>query len=562
MARLAADLYLAAAAVAVGLAVGLAGMPTLGQGAFMAVGAFCAALLAARAGAPTAVAVAAGALAATLGGGAVGVATAHLRPALVAVMTWLLAWLVALGLLAFPALSGGAQGIVVPEAEVAGARLTSEGHYAVALALVVLAVAVFATLARRPGGLALAAARQHLPAALTLGVPVARRRAGVFTATAGFGGLAGALAVQLEGVADASAYGPLLSFTVFVAVVLGGAVSPIGGIVGVAFLALVARVTEGGSLESLQASRVQTFIAAVVVLAAVGFTDRGLVPSLTAWRRRGRAPLSDARVMAPATPISPVHPASFSARGLTKRYGTFTALGGLDLELTGGTIHALVGPNGSGKTTALRLLAGALAPDAGTVRLDGRDITADRLGVRVERGIVRTLQATAVFPELTALENAIVGATLRATEGGAVRAVLGTPKARASERSVRETAHGALAAVGLSEAAEVPAGELPGAVQRRLMIAAALATQPQVLLLDEPAAGAGRAELDYLAELLDGLRACGLAILLVEHNLRLVRAVADRATALEAGRPLASGAMREVLASEPVRRAYLGRRGS
>jgi branched-chain amino acid transport system permease protein len=558
--RVASDLYLGAAAVGLGLAVGLGGMPSLGHGAFVAVGAFGAALLGARAGWPAEAAVAAGALAATLAGAGIGLAIGYLRPALVAVVTWLVAWLVGIGLVAFPSISGGAQGIPLDEGDIAGLRLSATAHYELALGLAALAILVYVVVGRSLAGTALSAARQRRGSAETLGVPVARLRAGAFTVSAGIAGLAGALAVYLAGVADATAYGPLVSFKLFVAVVLGGALSPAGGLVGVVVLGLLARLTEVGDLEGLQESRIETLLAAVIVLSALGATDRGLLPSVGDWlrRRSTEAPRDNGPVVAhPGTPPPAVVPVSLEARGLTKRFGAITALEGIDLDLAGGTVHALIGPNGSGKTTALRLLSGALPADAGSVVVSGDDIGRDELRARVERGIVGTPQATAVFSESTALENALVGARLRLRHGD-LRAAFATPKARADARAARQAARTALEVVGLDAAPDIPAGELPGAAQRRLMIAAALATRPRVLLLDEPAAGAGRAEVELLADLVGALRASGLAILLVDHNLRLVRRVADRVTVLEAGRAIATGTLEEVVENEAVLRAYLG----
>lgn len=557
-ADLAADLYLATAAVGLGLAVGLAGLPVLGQGAFLAVGAYAAALLAARAGWPTEAAVLGGALAAATAGALVGVATAWARPAVVAVATWLAAWLVALALAAFPRVSGGAQGVVLPPGDVAGVRLTATAHYVVAACLALATVALFAVVRRSGVGVALAAGRQHRPAAEALGVPVARLRVGAVAACAGVGGLAGGLAVNLAGVADASAYGPLISFELFVALVLGGAASALGGIVGAGFLAIVARLTESGGLEGLQLNRIQTLIAAIVVITALGATDRGLVPALQDFRRRRRPAEAPAGVPPPRARPRPVAPASLAAHGLGKRFGPITALEGFGLDVRGGTIHALLGPNGSGKTTALRLLAGTLAPDAGRIAVDGEEVADEPVQARVRRGIVATLQATAVFPDSTALENAIVGARARSRQPGAVRAVLATPKSRADARETRTRALAALAVVGLSGVAHARAASLDSGAQRRLMIAAALATEPRVLLLDEPAAGASREEIDGLADVLRDLRASGMALVLVEHNLRLVRAVADTATALTAGRTIATGAAEDVLRSEAVRRAHIG----
>jgi branched-chain amino acid transport system permease protein len=560
--RLASDLYLAAAAVGLGVIVGLGGMPSLGHGAFVALGAFGTALLSGKAGWPSEAALVVGALVSTLAGAAVGLVAGRLRPPLVAVLTWLIAWLVAIGLAAFPALSGGAQGIAPEEGSIAGVQLSPIVHYELGVAFAALAVLLFALLAQSPAGVALSASRESRAAAESLGSPVARLRAGAFALGGGIAGLAGGLGVYAAGVADAGAYGPLLSAKLFIAVVLGGAVAPAGGLIGFAVLVALGRVVELVGLESLQASRIETLLVAVTILAVLGAIDRGLLPSLADWRRsRGHPdPAGDSAVSVPARFVPVAAPVALRADGLTKRYGPVTALADVDLDVPVGTVHALIGPNGSGKTTALQVLSGAIRQDAGTVVLGGEDLGESGLRVRAERGVVGTLQATTVFPELTVLENALVGARLRLRHGNVARAVLATPKARAEARVAREAALQALEAVGLGAMVELRADELSGAAQRRLMIAAALVTQPRVLLLDEPSAGAGLAEVELLAELVRALRSSGLTIVLVEHNLRLVRRVAERVTVLEAGRTIASGTVDEVAENEAVLSAYLGGR--
>jgi branched-chain amino acid transport system permease protein len=561
--RLASDLYLGAAAAGLGVIVGLGGMPSLGHGAFVALGAFGTALASSKLGWATEAALLVGAVAATLAGAAVGLVAARLRPALVAVVTWLVAWLVAIGLAAFPSISGGAQGIALDRGSLAGVELSPTVHYELGVAFAALAVLLFATLARSPSGVALSGARESRAAAESLGTPVARLRAGTFALGAGIAGLAGGLGVYAAGVADTAAYGPLLSAKLFVAVVLGGAVAPAGGLVGVAILAALGRMVELGGLESLQASRIETLLVAVTILLAIGAIERGVLPSLADWLRRrsgqGRAH-EPAGAVGPARPASAVTPVSLHARGLTKRFGPVTALEDVVLDVAGGTVHALIGPNGSGKTTALRVLAGAADPDAGVVLVGGEDLGASGLQSRARRGIVGTLQATAIFAELTVLENALVGAALRVRHGSVARAALATPKARSEAHEARAAALSALDAVGLGDAAGAQAGELSGAAQRRLMIAAALATQPRLLLLDEPSAGADRTEVDLLVELVRALRGSRLTIVLVEHNLRLVRRVADQVTVLEAGRVIARGSIDDVVEDDAVHRAYLGGR--
>jgi branched-chain amino acid transport system permease protein len=554
--RLVPTLYLALAAVGLALAVGLAGMPSLAGGAFMAVGAFSSALLRARAGWPLIGAAIAGTLAAGLAGVVVGLAVLRLRAVLLAVSTWLVSFLVAAALTSFPALSGGSSGLVVPEDHLA---LTPTAHYELALAALVVAMAAFAVVARSQIGTVLAATRQHLAGALALGVPAGRLRLGCFVASAAFAGLAGVLVVDFDRVADAAAYEPVLSFTLLVAVLLGGSTVAAGPLVGVLALAALEEVADVGGGEGFQAGRIQTMLVALIVLVLLGMGERGLVPWLLAGRRPQvrSSPGSQGRAAPCATVAG--RPALLEVRSVSKRFATVPALENVSLTVAAGTIHALIGPNGSGKTTVVRVLSGTATADGGVVTLDGEPLEGSQRQ-RALRGVVSTLQATAVFPSLTAFENALVGASLRRRHGGAVRTLFATPNNRAESRRMRAGAERALAAVGLSSVADHPAGSLPGSQQRLLMIAAALATSPRVLALDEPASGATPAEVERIGRVLGDLRGRGVTILLVEHNLTLMDLVADDVSVLEAGRVIATGSPREIRGSEVVRAAYLGSR--
>lgn len=546
--RLAGGLYLAAAATALGFVVGPAGLPSLGQAGFIGVGAFTAAQLA-RHGWPWAGATVAGLVAGASAGAVVGFGAVRLRPVFVATATWIATWLVALGLAAFPSVSGGAEGLVVP------LGLPDAAHFELALALLIIAVLAFSILAHRPPGLGLEAARQRPAAAAALGVPIVRLRLGAFVASAAAAGFVGALLVQLEGLADPAAYGPLLSFQLLAAVVIGGARSPLGPAAGVLVLALTREAgnTVAG-IGGLSSARLETVVVAVLVLVVVSLDTPGLVPWLErrTWRTR-----SAVRHRSPQ-PLPPRASSALRGEALVKRFGALVALDGFDVEVGPGAICALIGPNGSGKTTALRLLAGTLRPDGGRVVLDGETLPVEPLA-RARRGVVRTLQATAVFPELTALENVLVGGALHRRYAGALRVVAATPLARAEEAKARAAAFALLDRVGLSDAADTPASELSGLEQRLLMLASALAAQPSVLLLDEPSAGMAPGELPQLVDLLRSLRGDGLAILLVEHNLRLIGAVADQVVVLDAGRVIARGDYRAIAENGAVREAYLGR---
>jgi branched-chain amino acid transport system ATP-binding protein/branched-chain amino acid transport system permease protein len=563
MPDLAAFVYLVLAAVGLSYAAGLAGIPSLGQGAFVGIGAFAEALLRAKAGWPLLPSLGVAILAAAAAGGLISLATGRLRGAFVAVATWILTWIVALILAAFPGISGGAQGLVLPEGSVLGAELTPTAHYELGVVLVALAVLAYAILARRGPGLALAAARSDVSVARGLAVPAARLRFGAFTAAAVVGGLAGALGVELVQVADPAAYGPFLSFELFVAVILGGARVPLGAVAGMVLLSGISHAADAiGGLLDVPPGRLDLMVTGYVLLVVLGLGGEGILPAaedlwrrLRPWHRRPRPRPPGGELGMPA------RPAELTARGVSKRFGALVALDELDLDVRPGTIHALIGPNGSGKTTALRILSGSLPLESGTVALGEERLDGMPIRERALCGVVATQQTTAVFGELTVLENALVGAGLRQRNAGAVRILLATPKARAAARSARERAMAALELVGLGDDLDRPAAQVSALDQRLLMLASVLATEPRVLLLDEPAAGSSPAELERVAEVLTKLRGEGLALLVVEHNLRFVRLLADRITVLSAGRVIASGGLAEVAGDEAVRAAYLGRQG-
>jgi branched-chain amino acid transport system permease protein len=539
--------YLALAAVGLGFAVGIGGMPSLAQGAFVGVGAVAAAHLANEAW-PAPAAALAGAGAAGITGIAVAVAVVRFRAVYVAAATWVAAWLFALALDSFPRLSGGASGVVVEP------RWSPTVHYELALGLLAVATLAHRTIARSSFGLTLRAGAQRPAAAAALGVEATRLRLRAFAGAAAVAGLAGGFGVQLIGVADPSSYDALLSFELLVAVLVGGATTALGPTVGVLVLGGLSLAADLlGRVTGVETARFGPMLAALLLLGVLALGGEGIVAAVVRRRRlRRRIPMDEE---APARHAG----GSLRARGLEKRFGGLLALDGFDVELQPGRMVALIGPNGSGKTTALRLLAGTMPPDRGEVQLDGIDMTGEPASQRVRRGIVRTLQSSAAFPELTVLENAVVGASLRRRYGGALRTLLATPKARREARLSQTRALQALRVVGLEDRADELAGTLAGSEQRLLMIAAALATGPRVLLLDEPSAGGAPSDLERLVGVLRALSAEGLAVLVVEHNLRLVRSIAEQVVVLDAGGLLAAGTADEIAGDPAVSAAFLGR---
>ena len=544
--EVARDLYLLLAALGLNLAVGYAGQPVLGQGAFVAVGAYGTLLLAPHL--PLGIAVLLAVLGAGLVGWAVDYGAARLRGAFLALGTWALAWLAAAVLSAFPRTFGGEQGLLrgAPATLVSPSlglswTLTPAWHAAVAAALCALLVAATWALGRSAVGLDLAALRQGPEAAASVGVhgPALRRNA--LAAAAAVGALSGAGTAVLLGVVAPSSVSPLLSIQLFVAVLIGGTASPYGPLVGVGVLLLLPG--DNGLLT------------AALLVAALLLRDRvgGRLASLRG-PRPARAAEDAPREAPPAARAGEV---VLEASGLRKHYGGVPALDGVDLRLRAGEVHAILGPNGSGKTTLLRVLAGAVPADAGAIRLHGRDVTALDQVQRVRAGVARTFQDTVLFPGLTVAEHVAVGA--RATERpGLWRTLLAVPSRGAERRAAAAYTREVLARTGLAGRAGERPAELPFGDQRLLQVARAAATGASALLLDEPAAGMSAAETARLATLLRGLAGNGRAVLLVEHNVRFVSAVADRVTVVAAGEVIAAGTADEVRADRRVREVYLG----
>jgi branched-chain amino acid transport system ATP-binding protein len=247
--------------------------------------------------------------------------------------------------------------------------------------------------------------------------------------------------------------------------------------------------------------------------------------------------------------------ALLSVRGVTKNFGGLKVLDRVDMDVPQGSIHGLIGPNGSGKTTMLNVLSGVYAPAAGSISFAGTDLAGAPAHAIAAAGIARTFQTLRLFKDLTVLENVLIGRHLHLGYGlGAVFLC----RNGALERRARERALDLVRSVGVAHRTTARAGDLPYGEQRLVEIARALALDPKLLLLDEPLVGMNPTEVDRVVSLFEGIRAGGCTLLLVEHSMRVVLSLCEQITVLNFGQRIATGTPAEIRANPEVISAYLG----
>lgn len=541
--------------VAIGLnfLTGYAGQVSLGHGALVAIGSYSTAMLMVDAHWSFWPAALAGMALATIAGLVMALPALRLSTWYFALVTLTFAQVVTDLLVEWRGLTRGFSGIVgIPAPTLAGHTLSPAELYAAVVACVVLAFVLTRNMVQSRLGQGLVAARDNPLAATASGVSLLQIKLFAFAVSAALAGLAGAFYAVQKTVITPEDFSAESSIFFLLMIVVGGLGKLWGPVIGTLVFFLLPEL-----LGPLQSWRLLVY--GVLLLVLMLFAPHGIM-GLAFWRRWQRPPATDLGIDAPAS-IQPVQALPLCITGLHKHFGGVMALQGCELTAQAGRTHALVGPNGSGKTTTLNVVSGFIRSDKGSVLLGGTNVSRLAPHQIARLGVGRTFQTPKLLGDMSVIDNVRLGGFV-SEHASAAEIALGLPRARSDRRHSTAAALSLLRFVGLSDRQHTLAGDLPHGQQRLVEIARALAGQPSLLLLDEPAAGLSMDELDRLGALIEAIVARGTTVLIVEHHLELIARISQSVTVLDRGRVLAAGTPAEVFGHPEVERAYMGREGT
>ena len=548
--------YLSIVTLGLDILVGWTGQISLGHAGLYAVGAYTSALTSTRLGLPFWLSAPLGVTLAGLFGAALAIPSLRARGPYLAMVT------IAFGFMAEVtsnrwSFTGGPMGVMsIPAPTLPdGSEMTPTQYFWLIAGVALICHLFAANMFRGRLGRTLLALQRSELAAQSVGINVFRYKVLAFVISSVYAGIGGVFFAHQNGFINSDTFVFSLSVSLLTSVLMGGSGTLFGSLVGSVILNLIPTV-----FASLQ--EYQLYIYGGIILVTIVFLPKGIVGSLRqmpVFRRLGRPPVaitSDASVLDFAYASVEDGPA-LAVHALAKSFGGIRALSGVDVSIERGTVHGLIGPNGSGKSTFVNLVTGVYRPSAGRITLGGKVLAPQGPDHMARYGITRTFQSIRLFGEIPVIDNVMVGFHLQ-LRCGFLAQLLQTRAAVAEEAVFRSKAMALLEFVGIADRAHDPAHNLSYGQQRLLEIARALAVRPQLLMLDEPAAGVNPTELRHLARIIRDIRAAGVTLLVIEHHMELIMGISDVISVFDFGQKIAEGSAAAVREDNKVIEAYLG----